>query len=237
MPMTSLPTSLVPKSLLLGAAALAEGAVLRLLAKTVLLTLAVFAALGVAGFYGLDGALAWAGLEEDRGASALIAAALAILGAWLLFRVVALAVLQFFADEVVVAVERRSYPAAAASARKLGLAEEAKLALGGVARALFANLVALPFALALLFTGIGPALVFWAVNAWLLGRELTEMVWLRHRPSPAARAPVGRMTRFLLGGAIAALLAVPFANLLAPVLGAAAATHLVHLGLRARDAA
>jgi uncharacterized protein involved in cysteine biosynthesis len=89
----------------------------------------------------------------------------------------------------------------------------------------------------LLFTGIGPALVFWAVNAWLLGRELTEMVWLRHRPSPAARAPVGRMTRFLLGGAIAALLAVPFANLLAPVLGAAAATHLVHLGLRARDAA
>jgi uncharacterized protein involved in cysteine biosynthesis len=45
------------------------------------------------------------------------------------------------------------------------------------------------------------------------------------------------MTRFLLGGAIAALLAVPFANLLAPVLGAAAATHLVHLGLRARDAA
>jgi uncharacterized protein involved in cysteine biosynthesis len=31
-----------------------------------------------------------------------------------------------------------------------------------------------------------------------------------------------------LGGAVVALLTVPFVNLVAPVLGAAAATHLVH---------
>jgi uncharacterized protein involved in cysteine biosynthesis len=160
-----------------------------------------------------------------------------VLSAWLLFRVVALAVLQFFADEVVVAVERRSYPEAAAAARKLGMASEAKNALAGAARAIVANVVAAPIALLLLFTGIGPALVFWAVNAWLLGRELTDMVWLRHRPAPEAAAPVGRGERFLLGGAIAALMVVPFANLVAPLLGAAAATHLVHGRLKARHAA
>jgi CysZ protein len=230
--MTSLPTSL-----LRGAGALAEGAVLRLLMKTVLLTLAIFAVLGVAGFYGLDAGLAWAGLEDDRGASALLAVTVTIIAGWLLFRVVALAVLQFFADEVVSAVERRSYPAAAAEARKLGLGAETRLALRGAARALLANLIALPFALALLFTAIGPAVVFWAVNAWLLGRELVDMVWLRHCPAPGAPSPVGRAERFLLGGAVAALFMIPFANLLAPILGAAAATHLVHGRLQARHAA
>ena len=230
--MTSLPTSL-----LRGAGALAEGAVLRLLGKTVLLTLAIFAALGVAGSYGLDAALAWAGVEDDRSASVLLAVAVTVIAAWLLFRVVALAVLQFFADEVVGAVERRSYPAAAAAERKVGLTEEARIALGGAGRAILANLIALPFALALLFTAIGPAVVFWAVNAWLLGRELVDMVWLRHRPARGEPAPVGKAERFLLGGAIAALFMVPFANLLAPVLGAAAATHLVHGRWQARDAA
>jgi uncharacterized protein involved in cysteine biosynthesis len=89
------------------------------------------------------------------------------------------------------------------------------------------NLVALPFALTLLVTGVGTALLFWAVNAMLIGRELQDMVWLRHRRDAADPAPVTRGERFLLGGAIAALLAVPGANLLAPLLGAAAATHLI----------
>lgn len=227
----------LPASLLRGLDALAEPVVLRLLVKTVLLTSVAFAALGIGGFYALDAGLAWIGLDRDYGVSALLAAVLTLLGAWLLFRIVALAVLQFFADEVVVAVERRSYPQAAATARKLAMHEEARVALAGAGRALGLNLVALPFALLLLFTGIGPALLFWAVNAWLLGRELVEMVWLRHCPAPGAPAPVGRVERFLLGGAIAALLAVPFANLVAPVLGAAAATHLVHGRLGARHAA
>ena len=33
---------------------------------------------------------------------------------------------------------------------------------------------------------------------------------------------------FLLGGAVTALLAIPFANFLAPVIGAAGAAHMVH---------
>ncbi|MXP40240.1 hypothetical protein GRI75_01100 [Altererythrobacter soli] len=222
--MTSLPTSL-----LRAAGQLTEPPVLRVIAKSVALTLAIFVTLGIAMGFGLDAAFDAAGFGRDYGLSGLLAVVLTVIGAWLLFRIVALAVLQFFADEIVEAVEGKCYPEAAAAARKLPLAEELSNSLRGALRALVANLAALPFALMLLFTGIGPALLFWAVNAWLLGRELTDMVWLRHRPSASANlAPVAPAERFLLGGAIAALLAVPFVNLLAPVLGAAAATHLVH---------
>jgi len=224
--MTSLPTSL-----LRAAGQLTDPPVLRVMAKSVGLTLAIFVVLGIAGGYGLDAAFAAFGFDKDYGLSALLAALLTVLAAWLLFRIVALAVLQFFADEIVQAVECKCYPNAAATARKLSFGEEMRIGLGGALRALVANVAVLPFALLLLFTGVGPALLFWAVNAWLLGRELTDMVWLRHRPKTAvsgARAPVDRTERFLLGGVIAALLAVPFVNFIAPVLGAAAATHLVH---------
>ena len=184
--MTSLPTSL-----LRAAGQLTDPPVLRVLAKSVAATLAIFLVLGIAGGYGLDAVFDASGFEEDYGLSSLLAALLTVLAAWLLFRIVALAVLS--------GIDAASSTSAA---------------------------------LLLLFTGIGPALLFWAVNAWLLGRELTDMVWLRHRPKgPSAadiRAPVGRTERFLLGGVIAALLAVPFVNFIAPVLGAAAATHLVH---------
>ncbi|MGX7896213.1 EI24 domain-containing protein [Tsuneonella sp. HG222] len=219
--------TLLPTSLARGFGALGERAVLRVLAKTVLATLAVFAVLGTGGYFALEAGLERLGLG-DTGAGALVAVLLVVVASWLLFRLVALAVLQLFADEVVVAVERRSYPRAAEEARKLPLSEDVRNALGGAARAVIANLVALPFALVLLFTGVGPALVFWAVNAWLLGRELVDMVWQRHRPSRDVAAPVPRLEQFLLGGAIVALLAVPLVNFLAPVLGAAAATHLVH---------
>ena len=91
------------------------------------------------------------------------------------------------------------------------------------------TLFALPFALVLLVTGIGTPLLFWFVNALLLGRELTEMVALRHSAHGKTDATaVGGLTRFCLGGVVAALLAIPFVNLLAPVIGAASATHLFH---------
>ena len=234
--MTALATSL-----LRAAGQLTDPPVLRVMAKSVAVTLAIFVALGVAGGFGLDAALRALGLDEDYGLSAILAALLTVLAAWLLFRIVALAVLQFFADEVVLAVERAAYPAAAASARKLGLAEEVRVGLAGASRALLANLLAAPFALMLVFTGVGPALLLWAVNAWLLGRELTDMVWLRHRPKtvPARDTvpPVAALERFLFGGAIAALLMVPIVNLVVPVLGAAAATHLVHRRLQSPHAA
>ena len=81
-------------------------------------------------------------------------------------------------------------------------------------------------------TGVGTALLFFAVNAWLLGRDLGDMVASRHLAPAAMRtwrtATGGR--RFLLGLAGTGLFVVPGVNILAAVIGAAMATHLFHGG-------
>jgi uncharacterized protein involved in cysteine biosynthesis len=223
----------LPRAFALSLGQLSDPAIGRVLAKSILATLAIFAALGFAAWATLSAALQrYAAGYEDLGA--LIAAALIVIGGWLLFRAVALAVLQFFADDVVRAVERRHY-SDAASVPNLPFFTELSASAKGLLRVVAVNAVVLPIALILLVTGIGTALLLWAANAWLLGRELTEMVWLRHSADTSELVPVGGLTRFALGGIVAALLIVPFINLLAPVLGAAAATHLVHRA-RARNA-
>lgn len=202
-----------------------DARVLRILAKSLAITLVLLAALGWAGWWALRLALERAG-AGDWGE--LLATAGALIGGWLLWRIVALAVMQFFADEVVEAVESRHYPQKLAKARKLPWRQELKHGLRGAGRALAYNILALPIALVLLVTGLGAALVFWLVNAVLLGRELTEMVWLRHRHDLNVRPPLSGWERLLLGGLITAWLTVPVVNLLAPLAGAAMAAHLVH---------
>ncbi|RJY09529.1 EI24 domain-containing protein [Aurantiacibacter aquimixticola] len=226
--MASLPTSLA-----LGFGQLFDGAVLRVLLKSIGVTLIAFVLVTIAGWYALDWALAryaigdglFAGAGAVREALALV---LALLGLWIVWRVVAMAVVQFFAEDVVLAVERRHYPDEASAARHLPFGEQMANAMRSAGRALVANIIAAPIALVLLFTGVGTFAVFWLVNAVLLGRELQDMVWLRYRQECSQAAPLARGQRFLLGGVIAAMLAVPFVNFLAPVLGAASATHLVH---------
>lgn len=218
----------LPQAFALSLAQLGDPALLRILMKTVAITLAIFAALGFAASFGFDALLQRFGISGESGFGALLAILVVLIAGWLLFRLVALAVLQFFAEDVVRAVEARHYPHAAALARPVPFVEGLRHSTGSTFRAILANLAALPVAALLAATAVGAPLVFFLVNAVLLGRELQDMVWLRHRTAPGARGPVGRPTRFLLGGTVAALLAVPFVNLLAPVIGAAAATHLVH---------
>jgi len=225
----------LPRALALAFGQLGDPAILQVLGKCIAITLAIFAALGAALWWALDAAVAdWATRFMPAGSGHALAGALAlaiaIVGGWLLFRIVALAVVQFFADEVVEAVERRHYPRHADNARKLPFATELSISLRATGRTVLANLLALPVALALLVTGIGPAIIFWVVNAVLLGRELQDMVWLRHRRDSHEVAPMNGAERFLLGGAIVALLAIPFLNLIAPIIGAASATHMVHRG-------
>ena len=207
---------------------LGDRRILAVLGKTILLTLTAFAMLG--GLLALN--LQWLFDRLMPSVSIelawLLGGVLTIYLGVLMFRLVALAVLQLFGDEVVRAVEAKHYPAVAASARALGWREELRVGLRSLGRSLGYNLLALPVALALLVTGVGTVVVFGAVNAVLLGRELTEMVALRHRDDSGAAPQPGFAMRTLLGGIVVALLLVPFVNLLAPVLGAAAATHLVH---------
>lgn len=205
---------------------LGDRRILAVLGKSLLLTVAVFAVAAVGVWFAVA---EWAPTDGNGGFVAAVLAGLVLIASlWFAFRLVALAVLQLFGDEVVRAVEARHYPAAAASARPLGWRDELRVGGRGLLRALGYNLLALPVALALLATGVGTVLVFAAVNAVLLGRELTEMAALRHRDN-AGNAPLPRFaTRTALGAVVVALLLVPFLNLLAPVLGAAAATHVVH---------
>lgn len=221
--------SAVIKSLSLAIGQLGDRAVLRVLLKSVAVTLAILAILGAVLFQLVLAGSAYVGMNIGTEATYLVSLVLTLLAAWLLFRIVALAVLQFFADEIVIAVEQCHYPECAVTARKLPFNEDLANSLRGAGRALLFNALALPVAVVLLFTAIGPAVVFLAINAVLMGRELTDMGWFRHRPTRDAPSPVSRSDRLLLGGAIAALMAVPFANLLAPVIGAAAGTHLVQL--------
>lgn len=222
----------IPQAFALALAQLTDRKVIALLVKSILVSLViavVFGAVLVAVL--VWGAAAVFGIDLQQQATGIGAAVAVVMGlvgliaAWLAWRIAAIAVLQFYADDVVALVEARHYPGL--TPRDLPAAEQARIALRGAVRALIANLIALPVALVLLFTAVGPAIVFALVNGVLLGRELQDMVWVRHRQDSEA-APLGRMTRFLLGLSVAGLLAVPIVNLFAPFLGAAAATHLVH---------
>ena len=217
----------LPRALSLALGQLGDRAILRVLGKSLIVTLALFICAAVALNATLPALLSgWLDLSGD--VYVVLTALVFIIGAWLLFRIVALAVLQFFADEIVQAVEAKHYPSHAACARKVPFTEELSNSLRATGRVIVFNLLAAPIAIVLLFTAIGPAIAFWFVNALLLGRELQDMVWLRHRQDSGEIQPIGGLTRFALGGVVAGLLAIPFVNLLAPIIGAASATHLVH---------
>lgn len=216
-------------ALALSLAQLGDRAILGVLARTLALTLAILGVLGtglvwLARTYG-DGWFAGSGTLAT-----LLAAAGAVVGAILLFRAVAVAVVGLFADSVVGAVERRHYPAAAARAGEVPFRRAARFSLWSAGRALGFNLAALPPYLALLPTGIGAPALFVGVNALLLGRDLGEMVGSRHLDDRqlADWLATSRATRTATGLAVAILFVVPFVNLLAPVLGPMIATHRFH---------
>ncbi|GAA0672451.1 uncharacterized protein involved in cysteine biosynthesis [Sphingomonas insulae] len=225
------------RALTLSIGQLGDRAILRVLVKSLLVTLAIFAGLGAALYLGLRSAFdALVGIEFGGSLASAAAVVLLLLGAWLLFRVVAIAVIGLFGDEVVAAVEARHYPAAHAAARPVRLARSMRMATASVLRAVAINLLMIPVYIALLFTAIGPAIAFFLVNALLLGRDLGEMVASRHMGDAAVRGwrKATRARRFVLGLAGTGLFVVPGLNLFAPILGAAMATHLFHASQRGK---
>jgi uncharacterized protein involved in cysteine biosynthesis len=228
------------RAFLLSLAQLGDRRIRWLLVKSVLLTLVLFAAVAALAGWLLTGVnpCGWGPLTRDCtvGTGGGVAAGLlvAVAGLWFLFPAVAIGVIGFFADEVVEAVEARHYPEDAAAARRPSAAESLALGLRSAGRILLWNLLAMPGYLLLLVTGIGPFILFFAINAVALGRDLGEMVAIRHRRGPALEAWLAatRVRRAALGLVVTFLFLVPFANLLAPVVGAAMATHLLR-GIRA----
>lgn len=217
-------------ALALSVSQLGDSRILRVLGKSLLVTLALFILLGVGVWWGVERMLAQSEWHDTfAGVAAVVALALAF---WFLFRAIAIAVVGLFADEVVAAVEAKHYPAALASARAVSFHRAALMGLRSAGRFLIVNLLLLPAYIVLLVTGIGTAALFFAVNGWLLGRDLADMVAARHMDDAAMRAwrRTNGAQRFLLGLAATGLFVVPLLNILAPVLGAAMATHLFHRG-------
>lgn len=223
------------RALTLSFGQLGDPAIVRIVLRSLLLTLLVFLGIGVALGVVLRGFDPCGLIGDDRcpldaTGSGVGAIVLALAAVWLLFPAVAIGVISGFMDSIIAAVERRHYPAAAGQARPLGIGRALALGLGSAARLIVYNLVALPFYIVLLVTGVGTVILFVVVNGIALGRDLGEMVAARHLDRMHRRIWLGRTRaeRAVLGMLATALFLVPIVNLLAPVLAAAMATHLFH---------
>ena len=218
------------RALILSIEQLGDRPILAVLLKSLLLTLAVLATLGVGLWFAVR-ALAAAWLDAS---GSQLAATIAVIGSlalgWVLFRAVAIAVIGLFGDTIVVAVEAKHYPEMLATARDVPFGQSLRMGLGSAGRSLLVNLVLIPAYLVLLVTGIGTPILFFAANGWLLGRDLMDMVAARHLAGDEMKSwrNSTSLSRFALGLIVTGLLSVPGINLVAPVLGAAMATHLFH---------
>lgn len=139
---------------------------------------------------------------------------------------VASAVTGIFLDRVAAVVEDAHYPGLD-PAPEVPLMDQVRDTVGFLGVILIANLFAL--VLYLLLAPLAPV-IFWALNGYLLGREYFTMAAIRR----VGRADAARMRRRNLpviwgtGVIMAIPLSVPILNLLVPVIGAAAFTHVFH---------
>lgn len=220
------------RAFLLSLGQFSDSAILRVFLKSIGLTLLVFLVLGAGLWFGTQwlfvDQLGWG--ENAAGLAIIGEFVVTIMFGWVLFRAVAIAVIGLFGDQIVIAVERKHYPDALASAHDVPFTRSLHMGLRSAGRALAVNLVLLPAYILLLLTGFGTPLLFFAANGWLLGVDLGEMVAARHIAPAEMKAwrASTRWVRWELGVIVSGLLTVPVVNLLAPILGAAMAAHLFH---------
>lgn len=166
--------------------------------------------------------------------------AVVTVGSYLLFPGIVTMVMGVLADQIAGAVEEEYYPNRRGT-RKVPVGDvvisAAKLT---VLMVLINLLAAIPYILLVFFTaGTGALALFIAINGYLLGREYFEMVAIRHvdrRTVNESRITYSGKV-FVVGALIAGMFLVPFLNILAPIIGAAMMTHIVHqLGIPERTA-
>ena len=213
------------RSISLAFASLSDRRVILVLAKVIALTLAAFVVLGVVLWYAIDAAFAYYLPNDDGMLGAAAALVVLVFSGWILFRSLAVAFTWVFADEIIDAVENRHYPFYAAQGQRPSFAKAAQMGLRSIGRAVGYNLLMIPVYLILLVSGVGTPLAFLALNGYLLGRDLEDMLVARHGP---VRAEIGAIRRFVLGlGSVAAML-IPVFQFVVPVLATAAAVHVAH---------
>jgi len=139
---------------------------------------------------------------------------------------VAAAFTGIFLDDVAEAVEEMHYPGLA-EVGHIPVLDTLRDSLSLILVAVAVNLVAL---ILMFFVGPLAPVLFWAVNGYLLGREFFQMAAMRHEGREGAnrlrRRHAGQV--WLAGTLMAVPLSVPLVNLVIPVIGAAAFTHMYH---------
>jgi CysZ protein len=213
---------LMVPAFLRGLTVLKERAFWRVIRRSLLITTAAFMALYVTVW----GVLTHVSVVDlwwiDRLVDVLGGLAVLVL-TWLLFPAVATFVLSLFIEHIVTAVERQYYPLLPAPLA-LSIGQTIAITLKFTAVMLALNLLVLP----LYLVPVLNVLVFYGLNAYLLGREYFELVALRRLdPMSAQRLRRAHRVRlFMAGLLIAGLLTIPIVNLVAPLLAAAFMVHL-----------
>lgn len=192
------------------------------------------AGLALAGGLGLAWLASWGVGELAGGTGWLATAAAAAGGVLVLFAVfwffvpLLLAVASIFLDGVAAAVERRHYPALPPA---VGAPAAVQAWAGAMLAAKMAGLVLILLPLSLLMPLVG-AVALWAVAAIGLGEGLFEGVAMRRmtREEAAALRRRRRGEVWAMGAVLALASLVAPLNLLVPVVGTAAMTHLLHRG-------
>lgn len=172
---------------------------------------------------GIDALLSWASLFLMIGLSVFLMAP------------VAMAFAGLFLDDVAEAVEARHYPGLP-SANKVSFLQELLNAFNSAGLLIAANIAGLAV---WIFAPFVAPFVFWAMNGYLIGREYFLLAAGRRLNRQAAKRLRAANSLPTLGAGmlIALPLAIPIVNLLVPVFGVAAFTHLVHRKLARAEAA
>ena len=147
-----------------------------------------------------------------------------LLVSWLLFPAVVTMIMGLFLERVAAAVEAVHYPGRGPP-RPQSISEAVWGDVRLMMLSLALNLLALP--IYLLLPGLN-ILVFLGLNGYLLGREYFELIALRRLDLHAAKQVRHRFAgRVFFGGVIiTGMFAVPFVNLVAPVVAAAFMVHV-----------
>lgn len=153
----------------------------------------------------------------------ILSGILLFIGLSLLIAPVTSIVAGFFLDEIAERVERTRYPSDPPG-RPVDLWPSLAASLTFTVAVVAVNVVAL---FLLLIPGVN-LVAFFVGNGYLLGREYFQMVAMRHLPPEAVQDLRARngFRVFLAGLVIAALLSIPFLNLLTPIF---ATTLMVHV--------
>ncbi len=165
----------------------------------------------------MQGALGWI--------ATTFGGALATFAALWLFVPMAVVIAGIFLDPVCRAVERRWYPWLPPPAGASFLSSN----MAGLAIALKVAAFTLLSLLLSIFVPVAGHVVGWLLTAWALGRGLFASVAMRRMSrGDADRLYYRERTAVVVQGAVLALAgAIPFVNLLLPVLGPAAMVHLI----------